>query len=139
MAKGYYREKELQPTIEMLEVVLKENGVYWSRIERYVDDTYSSVTKEWKFYGVAWGWAYVLKSKKKALIYLTPQEGYLVCSFIFNDKGRDLAKNAGFSRELMTIIESGKDNAGGHTFDIPVKNDSDFKLVKQLLDIKFST
>lgn len=139
MAKGFYREKELQPTIEMLEVVLKENGVYWSRITRYIEDTYPSVVTEWKYYGKAWGWAFVLKSKKKALVYLTPQEDHLISSFIFSDKGRELSKDTGFSKEILTLIESGKDNNAGHTFDIPVKSDQDFELVKKLLDIKYST
>ncbi|ULQ60426.1 DUF3788 domain-containing protein [Brucepastera parasyntrophica] len=136
MAKSIFREKAAPPGMDLIGSVLKETKQLWDTLAAYVSNTYPQVVQEWKFYGTAWGWCLVLSSRKKKLVYLTPSEGYFLCSFIFNNKDRELSRQSGFSEDILETIEAGKNNAAGHTFDIEVAGDQDLDLVKQLLHIK---
>ena len=80
--------------------------------------------------------ARTLNCKKKNLVYLTPAEGYFLCSFHFNEKGRELARQSDFKDDILKSIEAGKENSAGHTFDVIVADEQGLELSKQLLKIK---
>lgn len=138
MAKSIFLEKELKPNEEMLINILGKKKNLWDKILLHISDTFPKFNTEWKYYGKAWGWCLAGKSDKKQLIYLTPLKDKLISSFIFNDKARNIAKNIGFSNDVMAIIESGKNNPAGGSFDFNVKTLNDLKIVKELLQIKFN-
>ena len=139
MAKSVFREKAVQPDVDLVHSVLNGAKPLWDNFLAAAFSTCPQVTGEWKFYGVGWGWCRVLSVKKKKLVYMTPAEGRFMCSFSFNDKGREQALQAGLGAEVIAGIEEGKLNPAGHTFDIPVASSTDFELAKQLLGIKAAT
>ena len=136
MAKSIYREKALQPDDGMIALAVKEAKALWDHLIQHALTAYPDTIREWKYYGAAWGWCLTLTHKKKNLAYLTPSDGAFWCSLNFNEKGRELARQAGFSNGVMETIESGKTNTAGHTFDIEVGNTRAAELVKRLLAIK---
>ncbi len=136
MAKSYFRVKELQPAEENLREIMQESKVLWDTYVDFVDKLVPGTSNLWKYYGKAWGWCMVYIEKKKNLMYLTPGENCFYVSFTFSDKNRETAADAGLTDEVIQIIESGKSNTAGHTFDIEVRNDDDLELVKSLLKIK---
>lgn len=136
MAKSVFKDKAIQPDSGMVSAILGSASPVWDDLVAHVLETYPAASPEWKYYGAAWGWSLVLNSKKKKLVFLTPASGQMICSFILNDKGRELALASGLSDEIMEIIRSGKDNPAGHAFDIPVFDAQTLELAKQLFKIK---
>ena len=136
MAKSYFRDKTLTPTTEMLTDVLGSAKEMWDGFIQHIESTYPDFMTEWKFYGLAWGWSFIYSNKKKKLIYITPGESFFTATFSFNAKGHEMAKTMGFTEDVLRIIESGKTNPAGRTFDIPIKQQSDMQIVHKLLQIK---
>ena len=139
MAKGIFLDKSNPPDGEMLASVLEGSIGAWETLCTYMEASFPAVTCEWKYYGKAYGWSFVYKSKKKGLIYATPNAGMWRASLYFNDAAREEARLCSFSDEVMQIIEEGKNNPAGGTFDLEVKTDGDLDLIKVLLQIKGHT
>lgn len=139
MAKSILRDKNIQPDEGLLDAVLASAKPMWDAFVAHVAEACPRMTQEWKHYGSAWGWCLVLSDRKKKLVYLTPAEGYFTCSFVFGDKSRELARVAGLDRAVLEIIEAGKENTAGHTFDIDVTDAASLALPKQLMGIKLAS
>lgn len=136
MAKSYFREKELQPSDESLKDILQAGKAQWDAYVDFINQSVSGASGQWKYYGKAWGWCLVFIEKKKNIVYLTPDQERFFASFVFNDKNRITAQEMGVPADILSIIESGKANSAGHTFDIIVQDSKDLELVKMLLKIK---
>ena len=101
MAKSIYLEKAMLSDELTLAVEVSGYKQQWDEIIRYLSETYVDFSQEWKYYGKAWGWTLMLKSKSKTLCYITPAQEYFQVSVIFNDKGRALA--AAYDLSLIHI------------------------------------
>ena len=102
MAKSIYLEKAMLSDELTLAVEVSGYKQQWDEIIRYLSETYVDFSQEWKYYGKAWGWTLMLKSKSKTLCYITPAQEYFQVSVIFNDKGR------AWRLHKMCIRDSGK-------------------------------
>lgn len=139
MAKSIYCEKAVQPDEAMITFVIGENKEKWDTIINHVSKAYTIFTQEWKFYGKAWGWFLVLKSKTKTLCYLVPMEGYFQVSIIFNDKGRALAVNAELPEGVLQAVEDSKNNPKNIPYDFDVKTKDDVAIAKKLIEVRSKT
>ena len=139
MAKGIFLDKGIQPDQEMLVSVLGDSLSAWESLAKYIEASFPAVSTEWKYYGKALGWSLVYKSKKKGLIYATPHVGMWQASLFFNEQAREEARFSGFSNEVIQIIEAGKNNPAGGTFDFDIKDIDEFALIEKLLQIKSHT
>lgn len=139
MAKSIFLKKDMPPDDAALSEAMAGCIPVWNTFLNTIKANYPGSTTEWKFYGAAWGWCLVVKSKKKALVYLTPAQNSFYASFIYSEKGRQEAKNSGLSTETLQIIESGKTNPAGHAFDFVISELDDLDLMMELLQIKYKT
>ena len=139
MAKSIYLNKAIQPDEPMLSDVLGENKLCWDEIISYIQETYAAASCEWKHYGAAWGWSFVIKSKAKTLCYLIPVENYFYTAVIFNDKGRLLAAQAELPEQVKQAVEATKDNPKNIPYDFKVSEKADVEIAKKLIEIRFRT
>jgi len=139
MAKGIFLDKGIQPDQEMLVSTLGDSMSAWETLAKHIEASFATVSTEWKYYGKALGWSLVYKSKKKGLIYATPNIGMWQASLFFNEQAREEARFSGFSDEVLQIIEAGKDNPAGGTFDFDIKDIEELTLIEKLLEIKSHT
>jgi len=139
MAKGIFLDKGIQPDQEMLVSALGDSLSAWESLEKHIEASFPAVSTEWKYYGRALGWSLAYKSKKKGLIYATPNIGMWQASLFFNEQAREEARFSGFSDEVIQIIEAGKNNPAGGTFDFDIKEVGELELIKMLLKIKSHT
>jgi len=139
MAKGIFLDKGIQPDQDMLVSALGDSLRAWEALAKHIEASFPAVSTEWKYYGKALGWSLVYKSKKKGLIYATPNIGMWQASLFFNEQARVEARSFGFSDEVLQIIETGKNNPAGGTFDFDIKDIEDFALIEKLLQIKSHT
>lgn len=139
MAKSIYLEKDMKPNELMLTIALGEQKQNWKEIVRHTEEIYTGFSQEWKYYGKAWGWSLVLKSKAKTLCYLTPVEGHFQVSFIFNDKGRTLAAGADLPKEIAHGVEAAKNNPKNIPYDFEVIQAAGVEVAKKLIAIRAKT
>ena len=139
MAKSIYLDKGIQPDELMLTATLGEQKSSWDDMLRYTTEEYALVSCEWKYYGIAWGWSFVIKSKAKTLCYLIPTEGHFYVAIIFNDKGRAIASDAELSAQVKQALEATKDNPKNIPYDYPVMGKDDVVIAKRLIMIRSKT
>ena len=139
MAKSIYLDKELQPNTLMLSDTLGECEPYFEAILTYIKETYAAVSCEWRYYGIAWGWSFVIKSKAKTLCYLIPVEGYFYTAIIFNEKGRLLVAQAELPKYVKQAVEDTKDNPQNIPYDFKISGKDDIEIAKELIEIRFRT
>jgi len=136
MAKSIYVDKRIQPEDSVLKDDLGENKLLWDEIISRIKESYSLVSCEWKHYGAAWGWSYVIKSKAKTLCYLIPQKDYFFTAVIFNEKGRISAAKADFPEQVNQAVQATKDNPKNIPYDFSVSGKTDVEMAMKLIEIR---
>ena len=139
MAKSIYLDKGIQPDELMLSVALGKHKLYWDELLRHITEAYTAVSFEWKYYGAAWGWSFVIKSKAKTLCYLIPAECQFYTAFIFNDKGRMAASKTELPEQVKLAVEATKDNPKNIPYDFCVLEKGDVEIAKNLIAIRAKT
>ena len=136
MALSAFGEKAFMPDDEMLAVALLERKAIWDNIIEHIENTYSNISTEWKFYTKAAGWTYVIKSGKRTLIYLIPRQDCIKTSFVFGEKAVEAAKDADLPDFVLATILEAKVYAEGRSFMADVIEAGDIRLIETLLKIK---
>lgn len=139
MAKSVYLDKGVQPDEPMVAATAGKSKEQWDEAIRHASEAYPAFSWEWKYYGKAWGWSLVIKSKAKTLCYLTPADGYFQVSIIFNNKGRALAAGIGLPEKIAQAVDASKNNAKNIPYDFKVRTAADLDIAKQLLEVRSKT
>lgn len=136
MSLSIFEKKEEIPCDEKLEEVLGDTKSVWDTILRYMEDTYQDIGYEWKFYSKQAGWSFVIKSKKRTILYLIPQQGYFKASFVYGKKAVEEAEKAAVLKNLIHIIKEATCYAEGRSFMIDVETEEEIQLIEALVKIK---
>lgn len=139
MAKSIYLDRAMQPDELMLAAVFGAQKQYWDEFIFHVSEAYPAFSKEWKYYGKAWGWSLVLKSKTKTLCYLTPATECFQVSIIFNDRGRALVAGAALPKAIAQAVEAAKDNPKNIPYDFAIKEADDMDIAQKLIEARSKT
>lgn len=81
------------PDNESLANVLGSTRSLWNRLFEYAEEK-SNALGEWRFYSKKAGWSYVVKSGKRTLFYMIPQDGYFKLTFVYGEKAVEKAKES---------------------------------------------
>lgn len=139
MAKSVFREKEIQPSEDLLQCALGSAAPLWGALKRYIAEAFPGAISGWKFYGKAWGWSLVYQLKGKSLCYLSPAEEAFMASMSFSAKGREAIGQTDLSEELKDAVEVARHNPAGRMFDLDVRSEAALAAAERLLDIKGRT
>ena len=63
------------------------------------------ISEEWRYAGAKWGWSLRLKHKKRAVLYLTPAEGFFYAGLALGQKAVDAAHQSGLPSDLLAVID----------------------------------
>ena len=131
--------RDIKPDDIMLALAFGAHKQYWDEIILNVSEVYPAFSQEWKYYGKAWGWSFVLKSKTKTLCYLTPAKECFQVSVIFNDSGRALVAAADLPKAITQAVEAAKDNPKNIPYDLDIKKAADVDIAKKLIEARSKT
>ncbi len=135
MSTSIFNEKAILPDNTALANILRSTHTLWNHLFEFVKVN-SDALGEWKFYSKKSGWSYVVKSGKRTLFYMIPQDGYFKLTFVFGEKAIEKAKESDIPEHIICCIEEATTYVEGRSFMVDVKNDADIETVKQLLLIK---
>jgi hypothetical protein len=138
MALSIFEDKNVVPTNEDLSRVLAGAFSLWHAIKEFVSDSFPDVIEEWKHSGKNYGWGFRLRDKKRAIIYLTPSDGFFLFSMVLGEKATREAMSSKISKEIKEFIEAAPVYAEGRGFRIEVKDGTFIEDLKKLILIKLT-
>jgi hypothetical protein len=136
MALSVFDDKQNPPGDQGLKEVLGPTADLWISLKESIQSAHGPLAEEWNYSGKAYGWGFRLKQKKRALIYMTPCEGYFLASFALGEKACAAARDASLPASLLDLIEAAPRYAEGRGVRIPVRNREDLESIRKLASIK---
>ena len=130
--------KENKPTPIDLAAVLGRSYSTWQELEALVKATYPPAITEWNFFSIKYGWNFRIKDKRRAIIYMQPQDKYFIASFVFGQKATDAIMDSGISDSIKNELTNARVYAEGRGIRIEVKNKKIMNDLKELVKIKCS-
>jgi len=80
-----------------------------------------------------------LKHKKRAVLYMTPCEGYFLASFALGEKAVQAAHDSNLPASVVQLIDGAKKYAEGRGVRLKVTSTRDVRYIEKLAIIKMST
>ena len=139
MALSVFDDKARQPTEADLARALKDSFVFWNELKERIALRFTPLTFEWGFAGKAYGWGLRLKNKKRAILYMTPCEGYFLASFALGEKAVKAAHDSNLPPSVLQLIDSAEKYAEGRGVRLKVTSAGDVRHIEMLAIIKMST
>lgn len=136
MAFSIFTDISITPDDKTLSEVLSVSFVWWNDIKGFVFQQYPKAIEEWKYSGKNYGWGFRLKDKKRAIIYLTPAEGFFMASLVFGEKATQQIMQSSVSEEIKKNIREARVYAEGRGIRIEVKNAEILGDIKKLISVK---
>ena len=138
MDTSIFEDKNIVPTENDLISALGEQYVLWKTIHEYVYLKYPMAMDEWKHSGVKYGWSFRVKDKKRVIVYLMPRDHFFKVAMVFGQKAFEEVMKANISQEIKDMLAAAVVYAEGRGIRIEVRDESMFKDVRKLIDIKIS-
>ena len=139
MALSVFDDKARQPTEADLARALKGSFDFWNDLKERIAARFTPLSFEWGFAGKAYGWGLRLKHRKRAVLYMTPCEGYFLASFALGEKAVQAAHGSDLPTSVLNLIDGAKKYAEGRGVRLEVRNAKDVRHVEKLAAIKMST
>ena len=135
-----FPDKAKRPDDAGLETVLGRAKKPWDAVIGYATTVSPDAKPEWKHYGKSSGWVFLLRGKKRVLLYMRPLKKKFAISLAFNDAAVDAARGRDdLPAELVkSIVESPK-YPEGRMARMEAKTAKDAAVVKKLVDIKLGS
>ena len=138
MALSAFDDKSNEPLRGELTEVLGQAAQLWDQLISNLRSRFDPLAEEWAFSGKKWGWALRLKHKKRAVLYLTPSDGFFYAGFALGQKAVDAAHDSDLPPSVLDIIDNSQKFAEGRGVRLEVRSDVDVRSVTQLADIKMA-
>ena len=131
-------DKKCTPTNQDLIKTLGSTSSIWESLVNTTRILYPKAMEEWNYSGEKYGWSFRIKDKKRAIIYLLPQDNFFKVSMVFGQKATDIILNSTISDDIKTDLKNTKVYAEGRGLRIDVSNTSSLKDIEELIKIKIA-
>lgn len=138
MALSVFDDMSEKPQEVELAIELGRASTHWEALKSHLSSTYDAVTEEWVYSGKQWGWAPRLKQKKRAIVYLTPREGFFYAGFTLGEKAVKVARQSGLPVSVMSIIDSAKKYAERGAVRIEIRSAEAVGAIRKLISLKMA-
>jgi hypothetical protein len=136
MDKSVFTDKNSIPNDHDLKNELGDTYSLWTELVEYLINSNPKVVAIWNYPGEKYGWSYVIKNKRRAIIYLLPRQGYFKIAFVFGQKATDIILDSKISEGIKSELMSSKVYAEGRGIRIDIKDSHVILDIKLLIDIK---
>jgi hypothetical protein len=130
--------KTTEPTLAELAAALGQTSALWSELVDSLTIDLGNPQHEWNSYSPKYGWSFIIKVKKRRILYLSPFAGYFQVAFILGDKAMAVVRTSKFSKLITEIIDKAPRYPEGTGIRINVKTAKPLPAVRQLARIKLA-
>lgn len=135
--KSVFTNQQASPDDNELKAALDSTYPFWQALAGYVRSRYPMAAGQWS-YSKNGGWNFVLKDKKRAIIYLLPRDKYFKAAFVFGQKATDEVQESQVADAIKSELESAKVYAEGRGIRIEVKDEKIVGDIETLINIKLA-
>jgi hypothetical protein len=128
--------KTTRPTPEELAAVLGRTSTLWAQLVDALTSELPITEQEWNSYSPKYGWALILKVKKRRIVYLSPFAGCFQASLILGDKAMAAARAGNLAKPILKILDEAPHYPEGTGIRLMVKSAKDLPAVRKLAQIK---
>ena len=139
MATSAFDDKSKKPNDKQVGDVLGKAIVHWKELKQLVQQRIDPVDEEWVFSGKAYGWSLRLKNKKRAILYMTPCQGYFRVAFAFGEKAVEAAHKSKLPESVLNLIDEAPRYPEGRAVRMEVKSKEGVRIADKLTAIKLSS
>lgn len=126
------------PKTEDLKEPLGTNFQIWQEIRDFVFEKYPAAIEEWHVSVKKYGWGFRIKDKKRAIIYLSPREGFFLVAMVFGQKATDQILGSDISKQIKDELMSSKVYMEGRVIRLEVQDNTHMNDIKKLVEIKIA-
>jgi len=138
MALSAFDDKTRPPKEDELTATLGKTYILWNELKKRITSRFTPLSIEWRFSSKATGWGLRLKQEKRAVLYMTPCQGYFLASFALGEKAVKAARESGLPAPVLAVIESAKKYAEGRGVRLEVRSAGDVQNIEKLAHIKMT-
>ena len=139
MAFSAFDDKSQPPEPDQVAAKIgKRASARWDELDRHLAAEFAPLSREWKYSGKAYGWSLQMKRKKRAVVYMTPCEGFFRASFAIGEKAAEAAHAGGLPAEALELIDSAQRYAEGRAVRVEVRTKKDLEIVKKIAAVKMA-
>jgi len=126
-----------KPTSKELVAALGPTSTVWNQLMDSLTDELGVLDQEWNSVKpVKYGWSFILKVKKRRIIYLNPRAGSFQAMFILSDKAMAAARASKFPKSIVKIFGEAPHHPEGTGIRITVNNEKLLPAIRKLASIK---
>lgn len=138
MALSAFDDKTHEPTDDQVAAVLDDASDLWGELKQQVGARFDPLSEDWGFSGKKWGWSLRLKNKKRAVLYMTPTNGFFLVGFALGQKAVDAAHERGLPQSVLDLIDSSQKFAEGRGVSFEVRTAEDVENVGAVAEAKMA-
>jgi hypothetical protein len=138
MALSAFDDKSHKPQSEEIDDVLLDAARLWKELISSVGSDFDPIAKDWRFSGKQWGWSLRLKHKKRAVLYMTPAQGFFYVGFVLGEKAVAAAHQSALPQSVLDLIDNSQKYAEGRAVRLEVRNWDDLSNALQIASIKMA-
>lgn len=135
-SKDFASVKSQAPSQEHLANELGAAQEVWARVIASISEKLGPIDQEWKPSKSSFGWMCLLKSKKKTLLYLTPDKQKVQAAIVLGERAVSLALASELPERIKSLIREARSYAEGRGIRFPIRHAADVRIIKLLVALK---
>ena len=132
-------DRSKAPDETALSEMLGKTAAHWNALLRHLASTVPGLVCEWKFYGPKYGWQLKVSSKRRAVLYLVPEQGAFVAAMALNDAAVEVMRASDLPEPIVREITTAKRYPEGRPARVRVTSRVHAGTVRRLLAIKLAS
>ena len=138
METSIFMDLTKTPNASDLEIPLGKTFSVWQDIRDFVFEKYPKAIEEWHVAVKKYGWGFRIKDKKRAIIYLSPREGFFRVAMVFGQKATNQILGSDISGFVKEELMKSKVYAEGRVVRLEINDNTFLKDIEKLVEIKIA-
>ena len=136
MEKTCLNDKDEYPDDEVLIRYLGKVKDTWDSFINFLNESYPSFSREWRYYRDGKSWLYKITKKKKTICWVSVYHNKFKTTFYFPDRAEDLITASKLKKEYIDQFVHGKRYGKTRGLTVDIKKSTDLNATKALIKIK---
>ena len=138
MEEPLFTDKSHRPTDSDLAKVLGRAKRHWDSLQAHALSAIRAAKADWKHYAGKSGWVFVVRDKRRNLLYMRPLDKRFMASLAFSQQAVTAAEQSDLPDHVIEMIRTSPQYPEGHAVRLEVKTAADAEVVQKLLLMKVS-
>jgi hypothetical protein len=131
-------DRSKQPDDRDVAATLREAHPLWPELIRKIKGLEPQIIEEWTFSGKKYGWSLRLGHKKRPIIRMKPNDGFISAGILFGAQAYEAALAADLPAETLQALRDATPYPEGRGIRLEVRKQDDISLILELARIKLA-